>query len=175
MEGPHRGGARTVGLMRISREGVPGQTWSYTGSNLLWQVDRQDVTNAAGSTQAHASPVRSSEFDGNLESLTKGFLPQQLRIAWLPFCSGPFLSRTNREVPLPSTIWKQTWLYFDHAADPAGFRDQTVRFDDEFGLPISIDVVTKSGQPVFQHRLKHHQGPSPLSTNVSRVAIPARV
>lgn len=148
-------------------ESARTETWWYTGSNLVLRVlSSQPKDKATSASELH--PVsRNFDFNGDLDSGTNGpFLPPVFRVAWLAFCSGPFLSKERREVPMLSTLWKEYWLFHDQAAEPRGFPESTVQFQDGFGLPISIDVTTKLGQPLFEYRVKHWRGPSPLSTNV---------
>jgi hypothetical protein len=75
------------------------------------------------------------------------------RVAWLAYCSGSFLKRDGRHIPLPRDLWKEylppsweTW-------------EKTTVFEDELGLPERLVLYTGSNQPVLQYR-------ATLSTNV---------
>jgi len=70
----------------------------------------------------------------------------QGRIAWLAFCSGPYLKHEGRELFPPDGFWKER-IYGDH------FLDQTVVFSDPFGLPKSVDLYSTNNQPVVQYRV----------------------
>jgi hypothetical protein len=155
-------------LISATKNGTFPETWFYTGSNLVHQVPkilRKDlaagVTNDIQITWVHT-------FDGDLDSSADGPLLDggPFRAAWLAFCSGPFLNRPGRQVPLLSTLWKESWLHWDFAKEPRGFRDKTVRFEDDFGSPISVEVFSKAGDPLLQYRVKHDHGPTAASTNV---------
>jgi hypothetical protein len=58
-----------------------------------------------------------------------------VNIPWLAFCSGSYLKREGRIVPMPSAILR-------HALDGFGYSDKTTTFDDEFGLPRTIELST---------------------------------
>lgn len=145
-------------LITASDNGAAAKTWYYSGSNLVRQLPTDNPSKPA---------TRTVEFNGDPESLQNAemFSPY-VRIAWLAFCSGPFLSRPHREVPLPSVFWKQSPLYFDHQTAPVGFPDKTMQFEDGLALPYNIEVTTKAGQPIFQYHVKHGRGPHVLSTNI---------
>lgn len=143
---------------------TPSQSWWYTGSNLVWQF--HIASQPGKGSDAGQVGTRTFDFDGDPNNSPMGpFLAPHVQAAWTAFCSGPFLKRPRRQVPLPSPIWKETYLFRDFKEEPSGFPDKTVAFEDELGLPISIEVSTKSGQPLFQYRLEHGRGPNPSSTN----------
>jgi hypothetical protein len=54
-------------------------------------------------------------------------------IPWLAFCSGPYLKQAHRLVPFPVVDLR-------HAPDGFAYYDKTVAFDDDFGLPRSIEL-----------------------------------
>jgi hypothetical protein len=145
-------------MITASNNGAAPETWYYSGSNLVRQFPTGNPSQPA---------TRSVEFNGDPESLQNAEMNSpSVRIPWLAFCSGPFLSRPHREVPLPGVFWKQSPLYFDHQTAPVGFPDQTMQFEDELALPFNIEVTTKAGQPLFQYHVKHGRGPHVLSTNL---------
>lgn len=54
-------------------------------------------------------------------------------IAWLAFCSGDFLRREGRIVPLPADDLR-------HTRDRYGYTDKTTVFEDGYGLPRTVDL-----------------------------------
>ena len=68
------------------------------------------------------------------------------KICWLAFCSGSFLKREGRHIPLPSGLWKE---YF-HADE---FPDHTTTFNDGLGLPQSVTQYAKTNQTVLQYQV----------------------
>ena len=56
-------------------------------------------------------------------------------IAWLAFCSGPFLQRPGRLIPLPADDLR-------HTRDRYGYTDKTTLFDEPPGLPRAVDLYT---------------------------------
>ena len=54
---------------------------------------------------------------------------------WLAFCSGTFLKREGRIVPLPCGILR-------HCPDRFAYTDVTTTLDDKLGLPRSVDLFT---------------------------------
>ena len=113
------------------------------------------------------------DFDGDPRGgIGRVFFTPQVRIAWLAFCSGPFLKKEKREVPMPNELWKETWLWWEHASDAGGFKDQTRVFEDELGLPKSVDVFARSKQPLMEYRVRHGAGPGLTTTNVLGWEVP---
>jgi len=58
-----------------------------------------------------------------------------VNIAWLAFCSGTYLKRENRLIPVPVATLR-------HTRDRFGYTDKTVTFNDGFGLPRTVDLFT---------------------------------
>jgi hypothetical protein len=56
-------------------------------------------------------------------------------IPWLAFCSGPYLKRNGRLIPLPVDN-------LHHTPDRFAYSDKTETFEDEFGLPRTVDLFT---------------------------------
>lgn len=54
---------------------------------------------------------------------------------WLAFCSGAYLKREGRIIPLPLDILR-------HTRDRFAYSDKTTTFDDELGLPRTVDLFT---------------------------------
>ncbi len=55
---------------------------------------------------------------------------------WLAFCSGAYLKREGRIIPLPLEASLR------HTRDRFGYTDKTTTFDDELGLPRTVDLFT---------------------------------
>ena len=56
-----------------------------------------------------------------------------VNLPWLAFCSGAFLKQPGRVIPLPCDI-------LQHTPDRYAYSDQTETFQDELGLPRTIDL-----------------------------------
>ena len=54
-------------------------------------------------------------------------------ITWLAFCSGSYLKRQGRLVPLPVDV-------LHHTRDRFAYTDKTATFDDDLGLPRTVDL-----------------------------------
>ena len=67
-----------------------------------------------------------------------------VNIPWLAFCSGTYLKRPGRLIPLPAAVLR-------HCPDRFAYTDVTTKFDDDLGLPRSLDLF--SSQALF---LKSH-------------------
>jgi len=149
-------------VRKPSRE-ISFYAWHYTGSSLVEQWGTGDPTEPLG--------THTCDFNGDPGSVQNAeFNTPILKISWLAFCSGPLLNRQEKQIPLPHVL---NWLLpSDYTFPPAGLRNEVVRFDDDLGLPISIDVLSKGGDPVLQYRTL--QGPiaSPASTNVAEWLFP---
>jgi hypothetical protein len=145
-------------LISAAEAGGAAYTWHYTGSNLVKVMPRGGSGKAAR---------RTMEFSGDLDSASDGaFISPAVRMAWLAYCSGPFLSQGEKQIPLPSV---HKWLLPSDYISREGrgsLQNEVVRFEDDLGLPISIDVVTRDRQPVLQYRTLQGPVASPASTNV---------
>lgn len=58
-----------------------------------------------------------------------------VNIPWLAFCSGTYLKREGRLIPLPATTLR-------HTRDRFAYTDQTETFNDALGLPRTVDLFT---------------------------------
>jgi hypothetical protein len=56
-----------------------------------------------------------------------------IKVPWLAFCSGTYLKRPGREIPLPSSV---------SDGDAFGYRDVTTVFADSFGLPSKVEIFS---------------------------------
>ena len=73
-----------------------------------------------------------------------------LNLPWFAFCSGPYLKRPGRSVPLPAPAANRAAF---------GFRDETKVFTDSLGLPERVDLFTSKRQTKCEYRVQQ-------STNV---------
>ena len=62
---------------------------------------------------------------------------EDINIPWLAFCSGSYMKRLGRIVPLPV-------FFIMKGSGVNGCSDKTATFDDEFGLPKTLDLFTSS-------------------------------
>jgi hypothetical protein len=99
------------------------QKWSYDGTN---------VYNSLKSVSLFSTNVTV-----NIRSSADGcpLGDPIVNLAWLAFCSGPYLKRPGRLVPLPLDI-------LHHTPDRFGYSDRSETFNDEFGLPRTVDLFT---------------------------------
>ena len=58
---------------------------------------------------------------------------ETVNIAWLAFCSGPYLRREGRLIPLVCDEGR-------HTPDRYAYTDETEVFPDAFGLPRSVNL-----------------------------------
>ena len=70
---------------------------------------------------------------------------QSVNISWLAFCSGSYLKRAGRLIPLPVVDLR-------HSPDGFAYADKTETFEDEMGLPKSIDLL--SSDVLFEASVK---------------------
>lgn len=137
--------------------GITHDAWWYTGSNitahtvlLRYPSDRAELF-----ARNHPELVVGRGYTKVLESrdgasvavraLDVGELrgTAHINIAWLAFCSGPYLQRDARQIPLPANAQWPVILEW---------KDKTTTYDDELGLPTSVELYTTNSQPVCQYR-----------------------
>ncbi|MSU63690.1 MAG: hypothetical protein EXS31_15035 [Pedosphaera sp.] len=143
------------------------ETWWFTGTNMIRKFvitkppskDMELYERNHGRTDfpvGRRSTETIESIDGN-----PGRPPRTVdlltvsgaRICWLAFCSGPCLKRAGRQIFPPSDSWKE------QIAFPSGFQDKPIVFEDDLGLPSSVNLHTTNNQPVLQYRVSR-------STNV---------
>jgi hypothetical protein len=90
-----------------------------------WFFDRTNLTHSFTPTQLNVCEVRDGTPLGNFG----------LNLPWLAFCSGGYLKRAGRIVPLPCED-------LAHCRDRFAYTDETKTFNDGFGLPRSLDLFT---------------------------------
>jgi hypothetical protein len=64
--------------------------------------------------------------------------------AWLGFCSGTFLKIDGRQIPMPTGRVNSGGLRYS---------DKTIVFDDDFGLPKSVELYAWNGQLACEYKV----------------------
>jgi hypothetical protein len=67
-----------------------------------------------------------------------------VNLPWLAFCSGSYLKREGRIVPLPAAILR-------HCPDRYAYTDFTTTFTDELGLPRTLDLFSSQARFLKSH------------------------
>jgi hypothetical protein len=108
---------------RIENDYIRGgdSAWHFDGTNVYHRL------RSVGSPQGTINiwPSRDGHPLGSVAQ----------NIPWLAFCSGPYLKREGRIVPLPCDDLR-------HTRDRYGYRDKTTTFADDLGLPRTVDLFT---------------------------------
>jgi hypothetical protein len=100
-----------------------------------------------GKTDRQIEPIKISPFDTGIAKRPgvkvrpspdgRPWGGVEVAIPWLAFCSGAYLKRENRIIPLP------VYPILDGPAR-YGYSDQTETFDDALGLPRSVELFTSA-------------------------------
>jgi hypothetical protein len=107
------------------------QEWLFDGTNVVCRSGPLSGTSEQG--KAKISKVIWPTRDGHPMGEFGVNMP------WLAFCSGTFLKREGRIVPLPCGILR-------HCPDRFAYTDVTTTFDDALGLPRSVDLFTSKAR-----------------------------
>lgn len=83
-------------------------------------------------------------------------------LTWLAFCSGPYLKREGRLIPLTLEVLR-------HTSDRFAYTDRTETFADQFGLPRSVDLFLSKALFV-KSETDFYRG-TPYSANFPELAI----
>jgi hypothetical protein len=67
-----------------------------------------------------------------------------VNIPWLAFCSGAYLKREGRMIPLPAAVLR-------HCPDRFAYTDLTTTFDDGLGLPRTLDLFSSRALFIKSH------------------------
>lgn len=112
---------------RIENDWMRGgySAWYFDGTNVYHRL------RSSGAGQATINVSASS--DGH----PLGAVAEN--ISWLAFCSGAYLEREGRIVPLPCDELR-------HTRDRYGYADKTTIFTDELGLPRTVDLFTSKAR-----------------------------
>jgi hypothetical protein len=130
---------------RIEDDWVRGglNKWFFDGTNVYESL--QIVSPPSQELQHHlqkAGGPAMVPFEMAKSNLTINIWPssdghpmgdETVNIEWLAFCSGPYLQRVGRVIPLPCEMLR-------HTPDRYAYTDQTEVFPDAFGLPRLVDL-----------------------------------
>ena len=107
------------------------QEWAFDGTNVVCVSAPLSGTSAQGNAKIRKEiwPSRDGHPMGEFG----------VNMPWLAFCSGPYLKRENRSVPLPCGILR-------HCPDRFAYTDVTTTLDDKLGLPRSVDLFTSKAR-----------------------------
>lgn len=101
---------------RIENDYIKGANthlWFYDGTNVYSMLE--STVNVWPSRDGHPLGMVSENIPG------------------LAFCSGPYLKREGRLIPLPAAVLR-------HTRDRYAYTDRTTTFPDELGLPKTVDL-----------------------------------
>lgn len=143
--------------------------WLFDGTNVLEsvQVVRQPPAGVQSKVATLGMAVAPFEVaKSNLTiriANTPGGLPLGdvgVNIPWLAFCSGTYLKREERAIPLPVATHRNLshWTMYS---------DEVTTYDDELGLPRRASLFTEQGSPKFHYAVLE-------STNYTEWNIPLK-
>lgn len=92
-----------------------------------------DGTNVCSTLRAVGNPQVTIDVWSSQDGHPMGFVSEN--IPWLAFCSGPYLKRAGRIIPLPADTLR-------HTPDRYAYTDKTTVFADDLGLPQTVDLLT---------------------------------
>jgi hypothetical protein len=137
-------------MENLSRSNVTESTWFLQGM-IVRQLSYNATDDSSGESTGYRGYRRTARNVGMMAS-PEGYPGGDVlaNATWFAFCSGPFLQRTTRGVPLPTAGVNETVF---------GFTNETRVFTDALGLPRSASFF------VPPHELKCRYE-VPQSTNV---------
>jgi hypothetical protein len=117
--------------------------WFFDGTNVFetLQITKPPPLEVQETLKRSSGPVM-APFDTARSNLTINIWPatdghplgdEGVNLPWLAFCSGKYLAREGRLIPLPCEILR-------HTPDRYAYSDKTETFQDSLGLPRSIDL-----------------------------------
>ena len=121
------------------------EKWSFDGTNVYKSIRvtrplSEEKVERIGKT----SGLAIVPFERAKSNLTISIWPSRdgqpladypINLSWLAFCSGIYLKQPGRLIPLPVTDLR-------HTRDRFAYTDKTTIFQDEFGLPRTVDLFT---------------------------------
>jgi RNA polymerase sigma factor (sigma-70 family) len=121
-----------------------GETkWYFDGTNVYNSLratqpmseERRELLSRTGMLFLAPTEESKSNLTVNIWESHDGhpFGDAAVNITWLAFCSGNYLKREGRLIPLPDDE-------LHHSPDRFAYTDKTESFDDEFGLPRTVDL-----------------------------------
>ena len=105
------------------------QKWLFDGTNVVCKAQTKAVEDWS-QLRASRDGLPLGDFGVNLP--------------WLAFCSGSFLQREGRTIPLTGAVLQD-------CPDRFAYKDMTTTFPDEFGLPRSLDLFTSKALFLKSH------------------------
>ena len=119
--------------------------WFFDGTNVYNSLHATRPASEEGTDRiAKTSEFANVPFERAKSNLTINIRPSHdghplgdvsVNIPWLAFCSGTYLKRDGRLIPLPASI-------LHHTRDRFAYTDKTETFEDAFGLPRTVDLFT---------------------------------
>ena len=105
------------------------QEWQFDGTNVVLRSRPISSGTDSSNVTKQIWPTRDGHPMGEFG----------VNMPWLAFCSGTYLKREGRIVPLPCGILR-------HCPDRFAYTDVTTTFDDKLGLPRSVDLFTSKAR-----------------------------
>jgi hypothetical protein len=120
------------------------EAWYSEGTNVFHRLQFGDSWKPPTNSRL-AAPTNIDAIRSNITvyvSFSPGGHPLGnlgVNVPWLAFCSGPYLRRPARDIPLPTTEIRIEPYAFSYS-------DQTEVFDDELGLPKTVELRTSKAR-----------------------------
>jgi hypothetical protein len=116
-------------------------------ATIRWHFDGTTITKTGqlneNSTEEELSGLSLEEANSNLTlniyATPGGYLPGDVpaSICWLAFCSGSYLKRPGRIIPLPVPNF-----FIQNSPDAFAYSDRSETYADELGLPRTVELFT---------------------------------
>ena len=115
------------------------EKWLFDGTNVWQKTWLKAATGTLASGDAETfKRVWKSQGGNPLGDFS-------VNLPWLAFCSGTFLKGEGRRIPLPAAV-------LSACPDRFAYSDFTTTFDDQFGLPRSVDLFTSRALFLTSHQ-----------------------
>jgi hypothetical protein len=122
------------------------RNWYFDGSNVLRSIEITKPVQLP-TVKASTGQLLQVPFSEATKQVAIEILPSQghpladigVNIPWLAFCSGAYLKRPGRPVPLPTSVIRL-------ATDSFGYSDAVETFGDELGLPRKLELFTSGNR-----------------------------
>ncbi|MHB8519983.1 MAG: M56 family metallopeptidase [Limisphaerales bacterium] len=142
-----------------------------------WFCDGTNITQSIQVVRPPAERFRTNKFFAavlsqpdksrvtvNIHETPGGYPPGSVNenIAWLAFCSGTYLKRSGRIIPLPAAD-------IGHAPDDFAYPDKTETFQDGLGLPRKVELYVSQERYVASVRRFWPKAPLPIQSPPDRL------